>query len=301
MREAAVLLASAIVTASLPVSATGETVHVRDDAEADVATAHASGRGQRIRVGRFEGPHSANAGQGARHGYLRFDLSTLPADAVLTRAAVRLFVPRVRRAGRLEVFLVNEPWDEEHLSPSALPALGGLAGSLDIQDGDQGHFVVVEVLPAVQGWLDDPASEHGLALVAAADGRLRVELDSKENVLTSHAPELEVALEGAAGPPGPEGLPGPPGPPGPDVTDRLALLEARVNELEALVGVSCAPGLTRCGQACVDTAIDPNNCGACGNVCDMTADGCTTGACTCGGGPECFLFPCFLGMCVTFP
>jgi len=29
----------------------------------------------------------------------------------------------------------------------------------------------------------------------------------------------------------------------------------------------CQPGLTRCGNACVNTNFDRNNCGACGVVC----------------------------------
>lgn len=41
----------------------------------------------------------------------------------------------------------------------------------------------------------------------------------------------------------------------------------------------CPPGLTPCGDDCVDVANDPANCGSCGNPCD--------GASTTGGGPQC--------------
>jgi hypothetical protein len=41
----------------------------------------------------------------------------------------------------------------------------------------------------------------------------------------------------------------------------------------------CASGLTRCGLACVDTATDEANCGACGQACGEGT--CSGGTCTC--------------------
>ncbi|NLE88129.1 MAG: hypothetical protein GX607_17225 [Myxococcales bacterium] len=47
---------------------------------------------------------------------------------------------------------------------------------------------------------------------------------------------------------------------------------------------SCAPGEEACGQSCVATqGNDPNNCGACGNVC-TGGRVCVTGACECDAG-----------------
>lgn len=53
-----------------------------------------------------------------------------------------------------------------------------------------------------------------------------------------------------------------------------------------------------CGGTCVDTDRDGSHCGECDNGCSNTSDGCTGGACTCGGGPACFVIPCFFGMCI---
>ncbi|WP_084668060.1 EGF domain-containing protein [Myxococcus stipitatus] len=47
--------------------------------------------------------------------------------------------------------------------------------------------------------------------------------------------------------------------------------------------VSCPPPTTRCGQVCVDTSCDANNCGGCGNVCGP-GQTCTGGVCSGGGG-----------------
>jgi hypothetical protein len=40
---------------------------------------------------------------------------------------------------------------------------------------------------------------------------------------------------------------------------------------------ACAPGQIPCGNGCIDPTSDPNNCGACGNVC--TSQVCQNGAC----------------------
>jgi hypothetical protein len=41
----------------------------------------------------------------------------------------------------------------------------------------------------------------------------------------------------------------------------------------------CGSGLTRCGNQCVNTATDPNNCGGCGTAC-ASGEGCVNGTCS---------------------
>ena len=43
---------------------------------------------------------------------------------------------------------------------------------------------------------------------------------------------------------------------------------------------ACATGQTSCGQSCVNTASDSNNCGACGTKC-TTGQSCQSGSCQC--------------------
>lgn len=45
----------------------------------------------------------------------------------------------------------------------------------------------------------------------------------------------------------------------------------------------CPSGTTRCGDACVNTAIDARNCGSCGTRCQLNAS-CTAGICGCNQG-----------------
>jgi hypothetical protein len=58
----------------------------------------------------------------------------------------------------------------------------------------------------------------------------------------------------------------------------LSLAEQACSNDNAVVGGECAPGLTECALRCVDLANDPNNCGACGNVCPPNVS-CVGGVC----------------------
>jgi hypothetical protein len=214
-----------------PVAAWADTFVVKDDAEVDLARhGGGDGRGESIRVGgdahrrhREWGRDDGRRGRdGARAGLIRFDLTGLQGTDVLTAATLRLWVTSVGRPGTLEVRPVLGPWQETEVGHDA-PPLGDPLASVEVPRTAAGHFLLVDVAPLVQYWLDG-ASNDGLALVPAADSHLLLEVDSKENRETSHAPELEIAgtsvgaigPEGPPGPPGPPGLDGAPGPPGLD-------------------------------------------------------------------------------------
>jgi hypothetical protein len=44
-------------------------------------------------------------------------------------------------------------------------------------------------------------------------------------------------------------------------------------------GCQCFGGETQCGNFCFDVSSDPNNCGACGNICDPLKPDCEAGEC----------------------
>jgi hypothetical protein len=144
-------------------------------------------------------------------GFARFDLAPLPTGAVVDKAVLRIWVSAVVTPGNIDVVRVLEPWQEDTITETARPALGSLVASFTVASGDAWHFIDVDVTAPVQDWVQSPADNHGLALVAL--GVVSAAFDTKENPLTGHAPELEVVLQGPEGPAGPQGVPGPPGPP----------------------------------------------------------------------------------------
>ena len=147
---------------------------------------------------------------------MQFDLSLLPTGttaAQLTRATLRVYANRVDTAGTLTVQPVLGGWAEYTVTSASLPNLGASAGTTPTIT-TAGTYVTVDVTGLVQGWITAPQTNFGLALSAA---NATLQLDSKENDLTSHAAELDITLvnQGPAGAPGSAGAPGIAGAAGP--------------------------------------------------------------------------------------
>ena len=149
---------------------------------------------------------------------LQYDLGTLPAGvtaAQITRATLRLYINRVDTPGALSLSPVLASWGEYTVTAGTLPALGQAAAV--VQVSAEGQYVTLDVTNIVQGWIAAPSTNYGLALTA---GSAALQLDSKENDLTSHPVELEITLattssSGSPGPQGPTGATGATGPAGP--------------------------------------------------------------------------------------
>jgi hypothetical protein len=79
--------------------------------------------------------------------------------------------------------------------------------------GQTNSFLVVDVTALVKEWLNGSVSNDGIALVADTSTTYVV-FDSKESVVTSHEPRLEIVLanSGPRGTAGPQGSQGPQGP-----------------------------------------------------------------------------------------
>lgn len=148
--------------------------------------------------------------------YAGFDLSALPTDPDVRKAILRLWVLAAFAPGTVEVLPIVEPWQESTITGASSPALGAPVASISLATSDALHFVNVDITGLVQDWASGAVDNHGLALRGTDGGAVNVVFDTKESILHSHAPELEVALGGVGeqGPPGPEGQPGPPGPQG---------------------------------------------------------------------------------------
>ncbi len=260
-----------LLTCLDPRGSEAQNLHVRDDADVNLDVGHEkNGAEQRILVGAFGRfrTHGQEWQAPGRHiGLLRFDLSPLGPVPPVAKASLRLWLRKVHRSGALDVLLVQQKWEEGTVSADHLPSLGARAASVDVGEGDEHRFVVVDVTQALKDWLAGDAEEHGFALVPSADSGLRVELDSKENLLTSHPAELVVVLqagEGPAGPSGPAGEPGPPGQPGPPLPS-----------FDALAGLGCnlagTPGVVRLAYLPDGTALI--KCEVAGACLDADHDG----------------------------
>jgi hypothetical protein len=160
---------------------------------------------------------------GVRGSVLRFDLGTIPPGATVTRARLRLWISLLEDTGSIDLRAIQTAWAESTVTASNAPTLGPVLVTAAIGTANANNFLTLDITSLVNSWYTGAATNNGLALLANAADNIRVELDSKENQLASHSPEIEIALAGPAGPPGPQGpqgvagaqgLTGPAGPPG---------------------------------------------------------------------------------------
>jgi predicted RNA-binding Zn-ribbon protein involved in translation (DUF1610 family) len=128
--------------------------------------------------------------------YIQFNLASVPSGTGVRQATLKLFVNAVTTAGSFNVDYVNGTWSEGSITSSLAPALGStIVSNVSITTGDRNQYVLINVTPAVQAWLDGSQANDGLALVA--NSTFNASFDSKENTTTSHAPELDIVFDNA--------------------------------------------------------------------------------------------------------
>jgi hypothetical protein len=131
--------------------------------------------------------------------YIQFSLQGIPANASVQKATLQLYVNQVLGAGSFDVYELDSGWTQNTLTYTNAPALGASAtGNNPVaipETADQ--FILVDVTPLVQGWVNGSIPNNGLALsmTTSAGGLL---FDSKEATQTSHMPELQVVLNSPA-------------------------------------------------------------------------------------------------------
>jgi hypothetical protein len=159
-----------------------------------------------------------NTGTGGnRTGFVRVDLSAIPANLPIQSARLRLFVSEVQVSGPVDVKLVNGSWDEATLTANTAPSLGATVATAQVSSADLRRYLSIDVTNAVQEWINGQPN-YGLALVPVSGVDLRIAFDAKESATTSRIPEVEIVPIGPAGPQGPpgaQGLQGIQGPEGP--------------------------------------------------------------------------------------
>jgi len=183
----------------LPIHASAQAV-VTDDAYVMTTGSANFGKHPDLRVSR------------GRTTYVKFQLPTLPPGAnasTIQRATLQLFLGTVTAPGRLDVFAVQDAWDESTLTPGTAPPPAELITTTDVIPVDaQSHFLMIDVTSLVRQWIGDGSGRNafpnqGVAISARLDGVDAADLafDSKENSQTSHEPQLLLQLTATDGTP----------------------------------------------------------------------------------------------------
>ncbi len=150
--------------------------------------------------------------------FVQFNLSTLPTGASVNKATLRLYVDAVLTGGSFDVFPVNGVWSESTLTYNTPPpALGNSATGnkpVAITTASSNKFFLIDITPLVQAWVNGTVANNGVALALTSSNGI-FSFDAKESLLTGNGPELEIVLNGPAGPQGIQGIPGATGPVGP--------------------------------------------------------------------------------------
>jgi len=127
--------------------------------------------------------------------YIQFNLASIPSGAVVSQATLKLYVNAVTTAGTFNVDYVNGSWSESTLTYDLAPALGStIVSSVDITTADKNQYILINITPAVQAWLNGSEANDGIALVA--NSTFSASFDSKENTTTSHPAELDIVFAG---------------------------------------------------------------------------------------------------------
>ena len=144
------------------------------------------------------GSLTVSDGKSTRHAYLRFDISDLPPNSTIEQAALKLYVKKVARPGDIDVYLIEDPWDEDTIRGKNALTLVTLLTTITVDAADVRDFVTIPLTNELQDWADGLAPNYGIALVPNPAAPARVTFDSKEDKTTGHQPALEAmpALEG---------------------------------------------------------------------------------------------------------
>ena len=140
-------------------------------------------------------------GQGDRYSYVRFDLSFIPADALILNATMLLFVERVLNPGLVNLHLVLEPWDEINLHAKSTPEiLTKPISDFSIFRESQKKFISIDITGLFELWNNGSTPNYGVALLPDEFADVGVVFNSKENTETSHSPTIEVIIESSIDP-----------------------------------------------------------------------------------------------------
>lgn len=130
--------------------------------------------------------------------YIQFDLTAIPSGFTgsnIAKATLKLYVNTVIKSGSFNVNFVNGTWAEATITANLAPALGTtILPSVPLTTANKGDYLLVDITPALQAWLNQTQANDGIALVG--NSPLNATFDSKESTTTSHPPELDIVFAG---------------------------------------------------------------------------------------------------------
>jgi len=234
----------ALLSLFIGITASAETLHLTDDTFINYGQPDKS-KGDKLDITVLD---TVNP----RVGFLAFDLSTLPSDAINTpveSATLRLWVKQVRNAGgAIELWTTGDVWHEETLTPQNLPGRGAIKAPsiFQVLPEDEQSYISIDVTDLFNTNLKLARINPRIGFELRSAGA-RVDFDSKETdptlddlEQTSNPAVLEIVRptrvgergpqgpegpQGAQGPVGPAGPPGPQGPEGPQGVQGLPGLQ----------------------------------------------------------------------------
>lgn len=123
---------------------------------------------------------------------LYFDLSSIPATAVVTEANLIIYVDDDTGGPRLQPTLITSAWAETNGTDA--PATGAAMSSSSILCDTPGSRTRALTVATVQGWVDGDIDNHGVALLAVAsnDSGDDCEIRSRSHATSTTRPKLEV-------------------------------------------------------------------------------------------------------------
>ena len=140
---------------------------------------------------------------------IRFDVSQVPEEALVERATLRLYGLRETNDAIicLNAYPLLRPWDEDaatwqqprtnetwgtagadHPGVDRAAEVSGLRGLVEGVD----HWYDIEIADAVQGWVANPESNHGLVITSSGEAAKQVTMSSSEYYDLQRRPSLVI-------------------------------------------------------------------------------------------------------------
>ena len=165
---------------------------VMTTATADLNPVADAGVQQNTPSGNFGGlpdlPVGYKLDYGGLEGYLQFDLSSLPGDATIDAATLKLFASEGGGTGTIKVRRITSAWEEHTVNWTNRPSR-----TKNVEDSSSvkaAGWVTWDVTTLVQGWWQGTIDNHGLVLTGPVRGENWRVFNTRENA--SNKPVLSI-------------------------------------------------------------------------------------------------------------